>query len=409
MIDLDKWNEIFESIKRHKLRTALTALGVFWGIFMLVILLGAGQGLQNGVEYQFEGDATNSIRLSGGWTSKAYKGLPKGRRIYLNNEDIKILQRDFPEVDDISGRVFLRGNQQVRYKDKIFAYSVRGVAPTIAYLEQFMMVQGRFLNDGDDHLLQKNAVIGTLVKEELFGKETDAVGKEINIGGIVYKVVGVYYDREGEQSLRDIYIPITVAQKVYQGTEYVNNIWFSTVDVDLDQAKSLENRIRRMMSAKYLFDPEDVRAMWVSNAIEEYQNFQNLFAGIKAFLWFVGLGSLFAGVIGVSNIMLIIVKDRTREIGVRKALGATPGSIVNMILSESIFITLMAGYFGMILGLVVLYFASSIESEFFRRPEIHLGVGFLAILILAIAGALAGWVPARQASRINPVIAMKAR
>jgi len=164
-----------------------------------------------------------------------------------------------------------------------------------------------------------------------------------------------------------------------------------------------------MMSAKYLFDPEDMRAMWISNALEEYQNFQNLFAGIKAFLWFVGLGSLLAGVIGVSNIMLIIVKDRTREIGVRKALGATPGSIVNMILSESIFITLMAGYFGMILGLMVLYFASSIQSEFFRQPEIHLSVGLLAIVILTIAGALAGWVPARQASRINPVIAMKAR
>ncbi|MCB0600861.1 MAG: FtsX-like permease family protein [Saprospiraceae bacterium] len=279
----------------------------------------------------------------------------------------------------------------------------------MAYLEQFMMVQGRFLNDGDDHLLQKNAVIGTLVKEELFGKNEDAVGKEINIGGIVYKVIGVYYDKEGERSLRDIYIPITLAQRVYQGTEYVNNIWFSTAQVDLDQAKSLENRIRRMMSAKYLFDPEDVRAMWISNALEEYQHFQNLFAGIKAFLWFVGLGSLLAGVIGVSNIMLIIVKDRTREIGVRKALGATPGSIVNMILSESIFITLMAGYIGMILGLMVLYFASSIQSEFFRQPEIHLGVGLLAIVILTIAGALAGWVPARQASRINPVIAMKAR
>ncbi|HPG07776.1 MAG TPA: ABC transporter permease [Saprospiraceae bacterium] len=409
MIDLDKWSEIFESIKRHKLRTALTALGVFWGIFMLVILLGAGQGLQNGIEFQFEGDATNSIRINGGWTSKAYKGLPKGRRIYLNNEDIAILQRDFPEVEDISGRVFLQGNQQVRFKDKVFAYSVRGVSPAIAYLEQFMMVQGRFLNDGDDHLLQKNAVIGTLVKEELFGKDGDAVGKEINIGGIVYQVVGVYYDKEGERSLRDIYIPITLAQRVYQGTDYVNNIWFSTAQVELEQAKSLENRIRRMMSAKYLFDPEDMRAMWISNALEEYQNFQNLFAGIKAFLWFVGLGSLLAGVIGVSNIMLIIVKDRTREIGVRKALGATPGSIVNMILSESIFITLMAGYFGMILGLMVLYFASSIQSEFFRQPEIHLSVGLLAIVILTIAGALAGWVPARQASRINPVIAMKAR
>lgn len=407
-VDLDKWNEIFISISRHKLRTVLTALGVFWGIFMLVLLLGAGQGLQNGVYKNFEEDAANSIRISGGWTSKDFNGLPKGRRIYLSSEDIDILSREFPEVENMSGRVFLRGNQNVQFEDKFFAYSVRGVHPSLRILENFKMVEGRFLNEEDNNLLRKNAVIGLKVKEELFGQEQDAVGKEINVGSIVYKVVGVYFDSEGEQSLRDIYIPIDIAQKVYQGTNYVNNIWFTTTNIDLEQTKALENRIRNMMSKKYIFDPQDVRAMWINNSAEEFGQMQNLFRGISAFLWFVGLGSLFAGIIGVSNIMLITVKDRTREIGIRKAMGATPGSIINMIISEAIFITLMAGYFGLVLGLMLLYAASGIESEFFLRPEIHLGVGLAAILILTIAGALAGWVPARQAARINPVIAMKA-
>lgn len=405
-LDLDKWNEIFISISRHKLRTALTALGVFWGIFMLVLLLGAGQGLQNGVYQNFEEDAANSIRISGGWTSKEFNGLPKGRRINLTSEDLNILSDEFPEVQDISGRVFLRGNQNVQYADKIFAYSVRGVHPSLSKLENFKMIEGRFLNSEDNYLMRKNAVIGLKIREELFA-DSAAVGKEINVGSIVYTVVGVYYDSEGEQSLRDIYIPIDIAQRVYQGTNYVNNIWFTTLDIPLEKTQALEKRIRRMMSSKYIFDPEDVRAMWVNNSAEEFKQMQNLFTGINMFLWFVGLGSLFAGIIGVSNIMLITVKDRTREIGVRKALGATPGSIVNMILSEAIFITLMAGYAGLVLGLFVLYAASGMESEFFRRPEIHLGIGLAAIAILTLAGALAGWVPARQAARINPVIAMK--
>ncbi len=406
MFDYDKWQEILSSIRRHKLRTMLTALGVFWGIFMLVILLGAGNGLQNGVEYEFRDDATNSISIRRGTTSLPYNGLPKGRSIQFLNADFDHLADNFKDIDHLTGRFYLSGDQTVAYGKKKLSFPVRAVHPDHKYLENTIMTKGRFINDTDLREFRKVTVLGKTAREGIFGKE-DALGQEISIGGIVYKIVGEYEDTGGENEMRNIYIPISTAQKVYAGTQEIHQLMLTAGDLSVPEMKKLENAIRRDFAARKEFDPEDRRALFIFNLAEEFQQFQNLFAAIRAFVWFVGIGTLFAGIIGVSNIMLIVVKDRTKEIGIRKAMGATPYSIVSMIVQEAIFITSVAGYVGLLAGTGVIALMSSLEVEYFRKPEVDLGVAITAIVVLVVAGALAGLMPAIQAARINPVVAMK--
>ncbi len=409
MFDFDKWEEIFTSIRRHKMRTALTALGVFWGIFMLVILLGAGQGLQNGVEYQFRDDATNSIWLRRGTTSKEYRGLPKGRRIEFTNEEYDFLVENFADIEHITGRYYLSGDRIVAYGDQSFSYPIRSVHPGHLHIENTLIQDGRYLNQQDLDEYRKVAVIGRKVKDDLFGGEGDPIGREISIGGIVYKVVGWYEDTGGDNEMRIIYLPITTAQKVYAGTERIHQLMFSTGDMPLEEMQDLEGKVRRMLAVRLGFDPSDRRALYINNRAEDYQQVQSLFFAIKAFVWFVGIGTLLAGVIGVSNIMLIIVKDRTKEIGIRKAMGATPRSIISMVLQEAVFLTALAGYGGMLAGIAVLYGLGSLELDYFRHPQVNIWVAMAAIAVLMLAGALAGLMPAIQAARINPVVAMQAK
>lgn len=405
-IDLDTWQEILTTLRKHKLRTTLTALGVFWGIFMLVILHGAGQGLQNGVEYQFRDDAINSIWVRRGTTSIPYNGLPKGRFIQFHNEDFEQLAKNFPAIDHLTGRFYLSGDRSVTYGQKKLSFSVRAVHPDHRFLENTIITKGRYINNTDIGEFRKVAVIGKIVNQDLFGNE-EAIGKEININGIVYQVVGIYEDTGSENEMRNIYIPISTAQKVYSGTDEIHQLMFTAGDLPVSEMKKLEKEVRANFAARHQFDPNDERALFISNVAEDYEKLQQLFAAIKLFVWFVGIGSIVAGVIGVSNIMLIVVKDRTREIGIRKALGATPRSIISMILTESVFITSVAGYLGLLAGSGVIFLMSSLEVEFFRNPQVHLGIALSATIILVITGALAGLMPAMQAARINPVVAMK--
>lgn len=406
MIDWDKWQEIFNSIRRHKLRTVLTALGVFWGIFMLVLLLGAGQGLQNGVEYEFRDDAVNSVWVRRGTTSLPYKGLPKGRRIQFSNTDYDFLNDNFEDIEHLSGRFYLSGDQTVTYGNKQFSFSTRGVHPGHQYVENSRVHTGRFVNETDVKEIRKVIVIGDTVKKDLFGEES-SIGKVLELGGIAYTVVGVYHDAGGENENRIIYLPISTAQQLYAGTREIHQLMFTIGDLSVEESLVLEEKIRKAFAARLQFDVEDRRALYTFNAAENYQQFMNLFAAIRAFVWFVGIGSIVAGVIGVSNIMLIIVKDRTREIGIRKALGATPRSIVSMILQEAIFITAIAGYLGLIAGVALIWVMSSLEVDYFRNPTVNLGVALIATAVLVLAGALAGLMPALQAARINPVVAMR--
>ena len=406
MFDYDKWQEIFESIKRHKLRTALTAFGVFWGIFMLVLLLGAGQGLSNGIQYQFSDEAVNSIWLNPGRTSMPYNGIQKGKLIRFDNSDFDFIKDHYDDVDNITGRFFLSGDKTATYKNTTLSFTVQCVHPDYKEVENIIITEGRFLNDDDLEEFKKVCVIGRIVKEKLFEDE-NPIGKEIVVDDITYTVVGEFYDTGGEWMMKNILVPISTAQKVYSGSDRLHRIVFTANGLDIPQMAALQAQVVSDFSKRKNFDPKDRRAFRAYNNAEDFKEFQSMMTAINGIIWLVGIFSIIAGVIGVSNIMLIIVKDRTKEIGIRKAMGATPFSIVSMILQESILITGLAGYMGMACGVGLMALAKDVTTEFWRNPEVHLGVALAATLVLVIAGALAGLLPALQAARINPVLAMK--
>lgn len=412
MFDLDKWQEIYASISKHKLRTSLTAFGVAWGIFMLIILLGAGNALQSGAEYEFRDDAVNSIWVWPGTASKPYKGLPVGRRLRFTNTDYDRTQQDVDGVEHITARFYIRGEFTTSYKNKSASYSIRCVHPAHKILENTLITHGRFINDLDLEDSRKVAAIGKLAKEGLFGEE-DAIGKYITVKGVDFKVVGVFEDTGGEGEMQRIYLPISTAQLAFNGQDRINQFMFTTGDATVPESEVIEENLRKSLADRHKFDPSDKKALWVRNNVENFQKFMDLFTYIKIFVWFVGSGTLIAGIIGVSNIMLIIVKERTKEIGVRKALGATSWSIVSLIIQESIIITGIAGYFGLLggIGLLQLYVyvknEMGIDTGFFRDPHVDFGVAATAVVVLVIFGALAGLVPALRAARVNPIVAMR--
>ena len=413
MFDIDKWHEIFITISKNKLRTFLTAFSVAWGIFMLMILLGFGTGLRNGVETDFQDDAVNAIWVWPGQTSLPYKGMKPGRNLVFHNEDVTDIKRNDPMVDHATGQFYASGEYRVRYGKKYASYNVRGIEPDFKYIEKQSILKGRYINEFDLRQRRKVAVIGAKVEEGLFEPGVNPVGLWIDIGNIRYKVVGVYKDPGGEEDLRRIFIPLTTAQLAYNGQNRVHSMMFTIGDATVKESDQIVGDIRTSLAAKYRFDPEDARALHIWNAIEDYMRFINLTTGIKFFLWLVGIGTIIAGIVGVSNIMLIIVKDRTREIGVRKALGATPASIVGLFLQEAIFITLIAGYIGLISGIGLLEFIQwamirfEVDSPYFKNPEVNLPTAIGATILLVIAGAIAGYFPAHKAAKVNPIIALR--
>lgn len=413
MFDFDRWQEILDSLRKHKLRTALTALSVWWGIFMLVILLGAGNGLQNSFERNFRDDALNSIWIYRGTTSKDYRGLPIGRRINFTNRDYDLIKNEVSNVEHITGRYYLFGEFVVEYKNETFSFSVRCTHPDHKYLENTKMVNGRFINEIDIDKKRKVCSIGDLVAEEVFGESTDPIGQYINVNGVEHQIVGVFTDDGSEGERRHIYLPITTAQSIYSTTDQIHQLMVTVEGSDLETSYQMEDEIRAQLAGQHSFDPTDHQAIRISNNIDEYREFNTVFLFIKGFIWFVGIGSIIAGAIGVSNIMLIVVKDRTKEIGIRKAMGATPRSILSMILSEAVVLTSVAGYMGLLTGFALVYGlrnlmeANNVEVEFFYNPEVRFGTVLLALCILVLSGTLAGLIPALQAVRVNPVVAMR--
>lgn len=412
MFDIDKWQEILHTVRKNKLRTLLTAFSVSWGIFMLILLLGFGTGFQKGVEGQFSDVATNSLWLNAGQTSMPYKGMKPGKQIRMDNEDFNNIKNQIDGVEYITGRFYCYGEYTIRYKDKYSSFEVMGCHPDHKFLENQTAVKGRFINELDWKERRKVAVIGTTVAEGLFGEE-DPIGKQINVRGIMYKVVGVFKDAGGEEEVRRIFIPISVAQLTYEGTNQLHQIMFTTGDANVEESNIIKQHVIELMSQRHKFDPQDSRALYVWNNVEEFQKFRSLFDGIRTFDWIVGLGTIIAGIVGVSNIMLIVVKERTREIGVRKALGATPWSIIGLFLQESIAITLIAGYMGLLAGIALIEFVNwamikfEIKLEFFKSPEVDLLTVISATLLLVFAGSLAGFFPARKAAKVNPIEALK--
>jgi len=409
VIDFDTWQEILDTLRRNKLRTVLTGFAVAWGIFMLIVLLGSGQGLAHGIEYQFRDDAINSIWVSGGQTTKPYKGLQPGREIRFDNADYDEVTSRVPGVEYSSARYWIFGNQQVNYKNEWGSFTIRSVHPGHQEIERTKVLEGRYINQIDIERFRKVVLLGVLVKEALFHNEP-AIGKEIRINGIAFKVVGIF-DDEGSDSERElIYLPISTAQRTFNGQNRVNQILYTTGDASLAQSEKMAGSTRNILAVNHTFDPDDPRAIFLRNNVESFERFLGLMTGIRIFIWIVGIGTLIAGVVGVSNIMLVAVKERTREIGIRKAIGATPRSVIGLVLKESILITACAGYLGLVLGVGVLEGVSKLlppEASFFRNPQVDLRTAIAATLLLIVAGTIAGFFPARRAASVQPVTALR--
>ena len=348
MFDKDKWQEIFATISKNKLRTFLTAFSVAWGIFILIVLLGAGKGLSNGAHKEFIHDAVNSLNIEGGQTVIPFNGIKPGRSIQLTNEDFDLVKNNIAHLEH-SSAVFERGGSQILvYNNQHATFTVRAVMPDHNYLENATTIEGRFLNMFDIKDFRKVCTIGVPVKKALF-KGEDPLGKFISVAGIPYKVIGVFTD-PGNGDNERIYIPLTTAQRSMNGKNYIENIWSSLDDFALYNSDSIVKQVRTILAAHHNFSPADVNAIRIENWSEEYKRIMNMLKGINIFIWIIGIFTLIAGIVGVSNIMMIIVKERTKEIGIRKAIGASPISIVMLIVQEAIFITAIAGYTGLVLG-----------------------------------------------------------
>jgi putative ABC transport system permease protein len=413
IIDVDRWQEIAHSISKHKLRTVLTGFGVFWGILMLVLLLGMGNGLENGIREQFKGEAQNSVWIFADVTTKPYKGMSPGRRYNLANADWDNIRNNVNGVLAITPRNSLQGEFTVRHGKKFSSFEVLATYPEYKGVKVYKSFEGRFINQTDIQESRKVAYIGREVYRSLFEDTTKApFGEYINVKGTEFVVIGVFESEGGDRENRRIYIPFTTAQKVYNIGQRVDLLVMNSTAQNKAEFYKQQAAIRQQIGRQHQVDPTDGESIRVFSAIEELENILGLFTAIKIFVWVVSIATLLAGIVGVSNIMMIIVKERTREIGVRKAMGATPWSIINLVLQESIVITSVAGYIGLVVGVLLLEGVSKAvgsggRGSFFTRPEVDFQLAIVAVLILVVSGALAGFFPAYHAARVQPIEALR--
>jgi len=419
MFDIDKWQEILGTIKKNKLRTLLTGFSVAWGIFMLMVLLGAGNGLSNGVGSNFEGSARNAIWIWSRETSMPYQGYKIGRRIQLTMDDFNAIKK-MKNIDKISARYWI-GDRVYAFNNEYGNYETQSCHPDYVDIEKFVITKGRFINDIDMEHDRKVMVIGEDIRKALF-KDVDPIGEFIRVGNVPFKVIGVYNEIDPREGTRQGLIPISTAQRLFNAGNNIHNLALSTLDVSKNESEQIEKNIREDIAKRHTFDPKDERALGSYNSLKDYIQTMNIFSAIKMFVWLIGIGTLIAGIVGVSNIMLIVVKERTKEIGIRKALGATPGSIIGLVLLESVLITAVAGYIGMFLGISIMEGINFVmeqqaqaqvgaggdrgEFRMFMNPTVDLRIAISAMLLLVAAGALAGYIPAKRAASIRPIEAL---
>ncbi len=412
MFDIERWQEIFDTIRKNKLRTFLTGLSVASGIFILVILLGFGQGMQNGIEHEFKQDAMTSVWAWPGITSKEFKGLNPGRRIQFNNDNFEATAAMFKEtVEHKSPRIFVR-NVTVNYGKESLVYSIQGINSDFQFIEGPKMKEGRFINYQDEISTGKVAVIGDKIKKDVFTDVDTPVGEFIEISGIPFKIVGVFGEMKDREEER-IYIPITTAQRVFNGGNRVNSLSYTLPEVEnfeqaVAQATKFKDGLRTYLQQAHIVAPDDNGALEVWSAMEEAKRYYGITNNMKLFFWFVGGCTIIAGVVGVSNIMLIVVKERTREIGIRKALGAKPWSIVGMIMHESIFVTAISGFSGLIFSMTLLeVLGPHVQIDYVVNPSVNFNVAFSTVLVLILAGALAGLIPALRAAKVQVIESLR--
>ena len=418
IFDLDKWHEIYYALRKNPLRTFFTAFGVFWGIFMLIIMMGAGEGLYNGATHDMGGMATNSIFMWTQNTSMPYKGFQRGRYYRFNNDDTQALIDNIPELDVVAPRLQGwggEGNNNVIRGERTGGFNIQGDYPAINIIDPVDITSGRFINENDIADKRKVAILGIQVVNDLFNQGEDPLGEYIQIQGVYFQVIGVFKSKKGDQQAewdnKAIFIPFTTLQKVYNYGDMVG--WYSMTAKKNYPASIVEDKAKELLKKRHSIHPDDDRAIGSFNLEKEWSKMTNLFNGIRGLVWIVGIGTLLAGVIGVSNIMLIVVKERTKEIGVQRAIGATPFNIVSQIIIESVFLTSFAGYFGLALGVGLLELinymlvSTGAESNMFNNPEVDFNKAMTALVILVISGIFAGMIPARRAVSIKPIDALR--
>lgn len=412
--------EITSTIRRNKLRTALTGFAVAWGIFILIVLLGAGNGLINAFEMSSSERALNSIKIYPGWTSEAYDGMNSGRRIELDNADMDLTKTAFSEnVDEVSASLY-QGGCTVSYGNEYISANLSGFYPNETKLEPVKITKGRYINDIDIRERRKVAVIGSNAEDILFGGDKgEPLGKFINVSGVEYKVVGVTKD-ENQGMQHEISIPFTTLQLIYNRGTFLDNYAFTTKGLETIEANDeFQGKLREALASNHHFSPQDHGAVYFWNRMTQYLQTSSAMSMLQIAIWVVGIFTLLSGIVGVSNIMLITVKERTREFGIRKALGAKPRSILMLVMAESITITTIFGYIGMVAGIGVTELANNMlgdstmsngmwSTTVFTNPTVDLSVAIEATLTLIVAGTIAGFIPARKAVKIRPIEALRA-
>ena len=413
VVSFDRWSEVLFTIRSNKLRTALTTVSVAWGIFVLVFLLGLGRGLNQGARHEFAREATNGVWIVARKTSVPFGGYDVGRHITFDNRDFD-RAKTVKGVEHIAGQYYMNGGMfegtglMTKRGGKANSFQINAVHADAYYLTNHEIIEGRFLTEADVAQKRKSIVVGKPVVEFFFKKDEDPIGQWLDVAGVPFQIVGVFRDEGGAEQERQIYMPVSTAQLAYNGADKLGMLELTAGNAGPDEVRAIVDTIKGQLSERHGISPDDAQAVHVHNNVEQFQRFSMMFWMISVFVVVIGLGTLAAGVVGVSNIMMIAVKERTKEIGVRKALGATPSSIVFMVIQEAVFLTGIAGLLGLTAGVGLCELIGRAHvTDFIRDPGIDLSTGIAATAFLVFAGALAGFFPARAAARVNPIHALR--
>jgi putative ABC transport system permease protein len=416
MFSINTLQEIIAGLKHNKLRTVLTGLSVSWGIFILIVLLGAGNGLKNGVTSNFSDRATNTVQMWSGTSSLPYKGLKSGRSLNFADKQVGDVTDNLVETDNQSG--VIEKQLTITNKNEYGTYSIKGVEPSYknVYNLKFDSAGGRFLNFSDDKSSRKVIVLDKKIEEVLF-KGKSALGSYVKLGSVMFRVIGINSKKEryGDGSA---YIPFTTAQYIFNPDLKFRNIAMTVNNLRTKEANNVFNdKLKNVMAKSLSFDPNDTQALYMQNSQSNFIETMKIFNGITIFVAVIGIFTLIAGIVGVSNIMLVSVKERTREIGIRKAIGAPPASILRSIILEAIMITTIFGYVGMVMGIGLTELVNFIMEKsaagggdgmsVFKNPTVELSYVLISTSILIVSGVIAGYMPARRAVRIKPIEAMR--
>jgi putative ABC transport system permease protein len=411
MLDLDSFKEIWQSIARNKTRSILTAFGVFWGIFMFVVMTGIGSGFENGLRMMVQEISPNAVFFSSNSTSVEYKGFNSGRYWRMTSDDLQWVKDNVPDVEHASCMLWEYPSNPITYKDRSGEYTISGIDNYYQEVNPIPLLYGRYFNNFDMNDARKMCVIGVTVWQDLFENGADPIGERINVDGVFYTVVGVVNPGDhvnlGGDAKETIYIPSATFQQVYN---YGKNIDALLVVVhEKGDVKQVEEKIKDILKTKYFIAPEDNIAVGSFNVYDIFLMFNYLFLGLAILIWVVGMGTMLAGVVGVSNIMLVTIKERTQEIGIKRAIGAKPLTILTQIISESIVLTFIAGFFGLFFGVLILVAIDTLvtDVEMFHNPYITFSIAIVAAIIIVVSGAIAGVIPARKAVSIKAIDALR--